>query len=294
MRRVDSICFLVNSKRCNGRWKGVFDQVILLFSDQQLITGLAIMVAGYSEALNHDLSSYHWQIVVHLTWISSSVHLMTLSVLRNWLNENLILRNLRLFTMFGVLGLLAFAMSPTLNIHFLGISAIPVRCFWDDAEHSGSMNYDTIVSYIMLFTGYIWKVAQILDGRHNFLKKHILLRPITALEQAAKRYSTMMPEMLTKNWILLKLTIYCYVLLMATLDVVESFMTTLIFLCTIMIWGTAKIYLLRSATDFEVKEAESRFSFGQILPLFLLLQPLSAVVEHLAAKTSNGNNIVVY
>lgn len=248
------------------------------------------MVAGYSEALSHDLSSYHWQIVVHLTWISSSVHLMTLSFLRSWLNENLLLRNLRLVAMFGLLGLLAFAMSPTLSGMFGGFSGIPVRCFWDVGLTAGDPTYpypnpDAIISYTMLLTGYIWKVGQILDGRHNFLKRHILLRLVTTLEHAVKRYSAVMPARITKNWILLKLTIYCYVLLIATLDIFESFAMTLIFLCITLCWGTGKIYFLRSITPLDIKKAESGFSFGQILPLFLLLQPLSSMIEHLVAKT---------
>ena len=264
-----------------------------MFSDQQLITGLAIMVAGYSEAFNHDLSSYHWEIVVYLAWLSSSVHLMTLSFLRSWLNENLLLRNLRLVAMFGLLALLVFALSPTLSWRFGGFSGIPVRCFWDvglTVEHSTYRNPspDAIISYTMLLTGYIWKVGQVLDSRHNFLKRHILLRLITALEHAAKRYTAVMPARLTKNWILLKLTIYCYVLLIATLDIFESFTITLIFLCITLCWGTGKIYRLRSITPLDVKKAESGFSFGQILPLFLLLQPLSSLIELLFVKTINS------
>ena len=52
-----------------------------MFSDQQLVTSIGILVGGYSQ-ISSALSKYHSHIVVHLAWFSSPTHLTTLTVRR--------------------------------------------------------------------------------------------------------------------------------------------------------------------------------------------------------------------
>jgi hypothetical protein len=91
--------------------------------DIQIISGLAIASSGFY-ALFQGLSSYHWQIIVYLTWFSTVTHLAGLTVLRSYFTQpsttasassghRKVHRAIRAFFMFALLCLLIAEMVPT-------------------------------------------------------------------------------------------------------------------------------------------------------------------------------------
>lgn len=56
-------------------------------SDFQLITGLSILISGYSQ-LGGGISVYLWDRVVDLAWFSSITHLCCLTFLRSYFHKN--------------------------------------------------------------------------------------------------------------------------------------------------------------------------------------------------------------
>lgn len=56
---------------------------MLTMSDFQLITGLAILISGFTQ-LQTGISAYHWQRLVQLAWFSSVTHLCCLTALRDY------------------------------------------------------------------------------------------------------------------------------------------------------------------------------------------------------------------
>ncbi|THV44483.1 hypothetical protein BGAL_0631g00030 [Botrytis galanthina] len=62
-------------------WSFALGNVILNFSDQQVVLGIAVLIAGVSQ-LSSGLDSYHWQTVLNLAWFSSFTHILTLTALR--------------------------------------------------------------------------------------------------------------------------------------------------------------------------------------------------------------------
>lgn len=62
-------------------WSAAMEASVLMFSDIQATTGLAVMLGAYSQ-LPRGLNAYHWQIAISLAWFSSLTHLATLSSLR--------------------------------------------------------------------------------------------------------------------------------------------------------------------------------------------------------------------
>lgn len=62
-------------------WKSTLRSAVLMFSDQQLVTGIALLASGYAQ-LPYGLASYYWQIIIYLAWFSSLTHLTTLTFLR--------------------------------------------------------------------------------------------------------------------------------------------------------------------------------------------------------------------
>ncbi len=74
-------------------WVPVLEKMILNLSDQQLLTGLSILVAGFST--HCSISVYHFSIVGDLAWFSANIHLTTLTVLGNYFLERPGVRNWR-------------------------------------------------------------------------------------------------------------------------------------------------------------------------------------------------------
>lgn len=116
-------------------------QAILSLSDQQIVTGIAILGAGFQGLRLGGIDSYHYQTVIYLAWMSSSVHLSAISILAPILKERPALRIWRLIGMLALLVLLVIALIPTASndwglIMWEGIVhpnsgwGIPAVCFW--------------------------------------------------------------------------------------------------------------------------------------------------------------------
>ena len=116
-------------------------QAILSLSDQQIVTGIAILAAGFQGLRLGGIDSYHFQTVIYLAWMSSSVHLSALSILTPILKDRPALRVWRLVGMLVLLVLLVIALIPTVSndwglITWKGINppnsgwGIPAVCFW--------------------------------------------------------------------------------------------------------------------------------------------------------------------
>ncbi|KAI9747566.1 MAG: hypothetical protein M1815_004086 [Lichina confinis] len=87
---------------------------VLTLSDQQLVTGLAITLAGWVKC---DISTYSFNIVAALAWFSCTTHLSTLTVLHDYFQTHPRLRVWRVLGMvLSVIGLLA-AQIATFNGH---------------------------------------------------------------------------------------------------------------------------------------------------------------------------------
>lgn len=81
---------------------------ILSLSDQQLVTGLAILIASLSNRCR--VTVYEFRVVVSLAWFSSTTHQSTLRVLQHYLFANKVVRNWRIFAMVGLMIMLLFGL----------------------------------------------------------------------------------------------------------------------------------------------------------------------------------------
>lgn len=104
-------------------------QFILSLSDQQLITGLSILVAGVSN--QKTLTGYEFSIILSLAWFSSTTHLATLDALRKFLSSQGVLRNLRVAGMLCVSILLIYTLAI---VFLLQNQTLPVQCLFSTAH----------------------------------------------------------------------------------------------------------------------------------------------------------------
>lgn len=81
------------------------------FSDQQIITGISMIIGGISQ-LEYGISSYHWQNMVNLAWLSTVTHLITLTALRKELRSNRFSKILRIIAMGVLMVMLICVMVP--------------------------------------------------------------------------------------------------------------------------------------------------------------------------------------
>lgn len=94
------------------RFEYAMEKSVLILSDTQLVTGLAILIAGYSQ-LDCGISSYHWQIMVYVAWFSSFTFLSAMAFLEGYFQTNNNLRSIRIFFMCILGGLMVAALLPT-------------------------------------------------------------------------------------------------------------------------------------------------------------------------------------
>jgi hypothetical protein len=137
------------------------------FSDQQIITGISIIIGGLSQ-LQWGISLYHWQAVVNLAWFSTVTHLITLTVLREEVRSNKPIKIFRTVGMRILVVMLICVMAPIgyLTSPFPPPIAFPAWCLyqpgieWVDLE-SGPLNkqynwlYIVIALNILIFNYFI-------------------------------------------------------------------------------------------------------------------------------------------
>jgi hypothetical protein len=109
--------FLRVRPRASKTWAKALEKGVLVFSDQQIITGIAVLIAGFIQM--GTISVYPWQIVVDLAWMSSNVHLTSLTFLSNYSLANHTLRTCRMVGMLALFGLLLAALVPTVDYTWL-------------------------------------------------------------------------------------------------------------------------------------------------------------------------------
>ena len=173
-------------------WKKPLGKAVLMFSDQQIVTGIALLASGYSQ-LSSGLDAYHWQMIVYLAWFSSLTHLTTLTVLRRYFQDHPATRLWRVILMIMAVSLLGIALLPTGNPVWphsdpttLGV---PALCFYqarnlnstgDPTNQSLSM----IISMLVLFFGYVTRMVKLWPEASSFTRCWLRTKPGNAIKRA--------------------------------------------------------------------------------------------------------------
>lgn len=284
LRRVDRRIFRANSRNQDSRWRDILEKVMMSVSDQQLVTGLSILVAEYYEMMNNNLSVYHWQIVVYLAWLSSAVHIASLTVLRDVLNKNPTLRNLRVAGMLALLALLAVAMWLTRSTAYFIASdkGLPARCLWKSEQMPRTytlgiillpVDPNWVITMVMLLFAYVWKLSQLFASSRGFVRRWLVAKPEATIERLMRRAALSHRS----GWLRFLTAFYIHFVTYA--EFAESFAASIVYLCLALPYGITLIVGTRLSMDDEVIAGEKRLTFGQLVPLFLLILPILQVVE---------------
>lgn len=257
-----------------------------------MLSGYANLDPGTGE--QRALSAYHWQILTYLAWMSSNVHLTTLSILRGWLRQNRVLLWCRIGGMTVLLGLMIGALVPILSINWAWAVqsryesdrgfGVPARCFWRYAGRGG-LNVDTPFSLALLIGSYIWKIGQLFDTSRYKFRKWCRSSGEWGLEMMAKSFLNKGTKTNFRNRASFRAITLIYVPFMAVCEFLESFLASLWLLSIGLVWGSIQVFHQRGQAPAPVRTSESTWGFGQLLPLLPLLQPIVAIMEHSYGKT---------
>ena len=188
---------------------------VLMFSDQQIVTGIGIMFASLYQMNNCGLSAYHWQIAVYLAWFSSITHLATLTLLRDYMVFNTGIRLFRLALMLVLFVMLLVALLPTGGKFWLWPSlwqmtkgpgashGVPAKCFYGALLRLHPNDY-----FLNFFKPSMW-VGQYSNqfagmvGSLIFLVFNYITRTIKIFRSASqftRRWFRTKPGNLVKRW----------------------------------------------------------------------------------------------
>lgn len=181
---------VLERKIARQKWRMILDELILSLSDQQMITGIAILIAGIIQ-LDSKISFYHWNVLVSLAWFSSLTHLSALTLLRSYFRSRLLLRMFRLFLMTGFAILLIGAMyplyyngarktyefpNPSGNIteeRYLIPPSYPARCLYSSPKmDEGTVGRNlTFGATVVLVFGYTTRVIKLFSSTDSIARK---------------------------------------------------------------------------------------------------------------------------
>ncbi|ETN44353.1 uncharacterized protein HMPREF1541_10533 [Cyphellophora europaea CBS 101466] len=68
-------------------WFQVFYRFALSLSDTQLVSGLAVISTALIRMATGELSTYHFNIIQDLAWLSNNSHLLSLHLIRAWIEQ---------------------------------------------------------------------------------------------------------------------------------------------------------------------------------------------------------------
>ncbi|KAK8053875.1 ArfGap-domain-containing protein [Apiospora saccharicola] len=276
---------------------------VLALSDQQIVTGIAIMGAGFQGLRTGALSAYHYQIVLYLAWMSSSVHLTAITVLASYLKSHRGVLAWRLAGMLVLFVMLVVGLVPTISndwgvFWWPGIDsdktgwAIPARCFWGDLK-GGAVSPDAPLGFMILSVSYLWKMGQLFSSSrgayHRWFRGPIERFMVRTLRFAADRCSV--PGGFSWFWLwTFRLLLALTLPFMVMFEVVSSFAASLWLSLMGLIFGTIQVLIPRSQMQPMTQSQEGTWGFGQLVPLILLIQPLGMVLEHVWTREPHDDN----
>lgn len=293
-------CLLMKSPRhrkplTKQRREVAFEKFVLALSDQQLVTGIAILVAIFS---NHCRTSvYELDIAISLAWFSSTTHLGTLDVLHRYFRQNIVVRNWRMVGMVGVLILLIPGL-VLVETYVFTSPGVPMQCahFLPTNPDAGIGPLAAVFVIMYLCTGYgsrlyktftsedgsmmdpewlIWNAILMIFSKKSSQNRHATIEK--AINVCNTRRTLLVEAKVeaisTKYRFFKRLGLCIGAYSRSFLQCIAALM----FFLSYGISGVVADRWLDYSVDLE--EGSSTMEFGQIVPLVLLILPLLAFAE---------------
>ncbi|KAF2998503.1 hypothetical protein E8E13_003822 [Curvularia kusanoi] len=276
-------------------WAECYFRVTFALSDQQLITGIAILIAGFKLLGEERITAYHFSVVRDLAFFSSESHLLSLLAIgSDFSSQRLQVRHtsgskrlpvptvliLRLFFMIVFLGLLIAATWITahrLNDDWYGC---PMRCVLQQSRGLGGVPLNwAIASTVFLITQYFSIMLQIgerIIGRANSLRARVRSIDRCLTQRAeAHAYVAIVYRLLRSG--IGGLRFYYFSEFVMIIEVMAWFIAN----CVFAAQNRAASHDVFGYSSEGVRERhkEDDLGFGQIVPLLLLVIPFLTFIS---------------
>ena len=167
-------------------WQPIIQKIILNLSDQQLLTGLGIIIAGFWT--HCSISVYNFTLVYDLAWFSSNVHVTTLWTLRDYLLKRPVLRNWRVMLMVCFATFMIVATILQGHQDWYASGSYDAQCLFNDTvgNVSGAPAYWMSVQLVLLAVFYSLDIVQLFQPWVDLQREWFYDRPIAILDLALK------------------------------------------------------------------------------------------------------------
>ncbi|KAH9868865.1 hypothetical protein J1614_007940 [Plenodomus biglobosus] len=287
------------------RFEYAMEKSVLILSDLNLVTGLGLLIAAYSQ-VRCGISAYHWQIMVFEAWFASFSFVSAMTFLDGYLQANRNMRIIRVVSICILGTLLIVALLPTGSKTWLNqyphdgegfYPSLSTACFFKELtmerfRHRSPKLWSMAFSIAVVVVSYVHCIFRLFEPTAGTPRKYIRQWPGTKVKHALyflERKSASQ-SLAAYLWHVLYLIMYSmFIPARAFYDIAESMLLEIIWLTFAMAWGTIKIWTTRYSATFnydgrnltenhEVLE-ENVWSFGQTLPLVLLLLPILSMAQ---------------
>lgn len=271
-------------------WVPIIQKLVLSLSDQQLLTGLAVLIAGFWTHCN--ISVYHFALVNDLAWMSSAVHLTTLSVLHDYLLKRPTLRNWRVVLMVAMALLLVA--SNVMQGHYEWYDSWPydAQCLFDNLNGNigGAPRYWMSVSLALIFIFYPLSIVPLFERPTKFFHLWLGTKPRNAQDQAIESLKEKMSHNTSPAFLKGSMKRFgCAILIMFVSTISWMYFAPMALggsnTCSLALdifWFTYSLWSLiedREIPPSEMNGSENSMSFGQIIPILLLSSIMLVFME---------------
>ena len=264
----------------------VIEKIILNLSDQLLLTGLAVLIAGFWTRCS--ISVYHFALMSDLAWFASDVDLVTLGILSQYLRDRPVLRNWRALLMTSVAMFLV--VSTILQGHRSWYSSwsYDAQCVFDDftfAAIGGEPARWMYTNLILISISYPPSILQLFGRPSGLSRKWLYTKSREAMQTTAKNLRNETPSITTESPRTMKCKRAFYSVLIAFIERSDSgwaFVCILVASFNVSRWfnwlfcliwfglGLASVFKDKNIPRTEMDGNENAKTFGQIVPILVL------------------------
>ncbi|KAI1781259.1 hypothetical protein F4818DRAFT_33796 [Hypoxylon cercidicola] len=288
--------------------------VVQMMSDQQLVTGTAILSVGYIQ--HCTITQYHFFIVYLLGFISCQVYDASLNTLHGRIGKRPIMKLWRAILMTALFGMVILNTFVTDHDDFLYYYGASTQCVWNKfigVGHYRSYTLDLFLSLALLSWEYFECIALIypriskpvrralnifrlwlfccqgLYSRIERLRSNVereLAKPCHT-RTGTRSPTTSIAKLCLGTSINLGLSLiqlFLWTLFLPIFTISEILKSNILNIWRVysaLLWATMIIAETKQEVNSDdlIDGSESDWGFGQLLPLFLLILPVMAIVE---------------
>ena len=271
-------------------WIPIIERIVLNLSDQQLLTGIAVLVASFWT--HCSISVYHFSLACDLGFFSSSAHLVSLQVLGRYLNSRRSQRNWRVVLM--VLQAILLAISCVLQGHrsWYNSWSYEAQCLFDDliGNVSGKPGSMMAVNLILIVLYYSPVILSLYKTPSEFLTSWLVEQPRAFLERRRRALNDQRPSIESCRTLRERIRLAGISALIPVITLVRAVHLTLVVLLSSQLlltlgdvfWFVYSLYGLIGDRDIppsDMNGSENSMSFGQIVPILLLSSTIFVAKE---------------